>query len=585
MTNQQESSRIKSSEVVFFFGAGASVAAGVPTTFSFVNEFVDSIQDPDKRSTIKKIVETLETWKKEKIDIELLLDTLTKLQEKDQEPLLPFFPGGTYILKDFYEKEPLINDLKDFIKSKAIVESEERIRYLEPFRELIEESRPLDIISVNYDTSIEQFCSYYRLAYQDGFEFIWDPSVFQKEHTDIRLYKIHGSVMWYQSDRSGYLKLPVMTRENIIQLISGEKAENLMLYPMKKWDLAVPLLELLVETKRLIESETCKILVIVGYSFRDDHIKRILFDAARKNKELIIFLIDPNAYQIYSTKLRYYDINQTIPSALAGRVICLPYLFERIFPDIKNHYLKKINEGLAVERSQRKIEISGGKAIWISCIQSFADVEYIEKIETLLNREPFDAETYWPIILEVYCKMAVNLMANKETEKGKKYLTLFCNLLKSLMIDKINVEIIDLSNRNFVGYDIEVSFNYVPHFDPKTKIKNGSSSASVQQYQNIFIPLFSFCQKRIEFSDKIEIEFEMIFNKINMIKKYLDTFKEGKISIDDYIRLRQDYEMNKLEFARSFSIIKSESLTMNRKNELIMMLVENERKILRQIID
>src|SRR5574341_158103 len=192
-------SEIKSSEVVFFLGAGASVAAGVPDTFSFVDEYINSIEETDKKDTIKKIVETLEKWKGTKIDVELLLETLTKLKNKEQEPLLRFYNGGDFILRGYYEKESLIDDLKDFIKSKAIV-SEDKIQYLQSLLGSVEEFRPLDVISVNYDICIEQFCNVHKLAYQDGFDVHWNPKTFTSEHTDIRLYKLHGSVMWYQSD-------------------------------------------------------------------------------------------------------------------------------------------------------------------------------------------------------------------------------------------------------------------------------------------------------------------------------------------------------------------------------------------------
>ena len=275
---------IKSSQVVFFLGAGASVAAKVPDTHSFVKEFIESIGEPDKKKTIKKVVSTLEKWKGTDIDVELLLETLTKLEKKEQEALLQFYEGGNFILERYSAKKPLINDLKDFIKSKAIV-SEDKIQYLQPFLAFIEDG-PLDIISVNYDTCIEQFSNVHKLAYQDGFDVHWNPKTFASEHTDIRLYKLHGSVVWYQSDRGGYIKLPIMAGKSRIQLIYGDKAEDLMLYPMQKWDYAEPLLELLVHIKHLLESETCKFLIVVGYSFRDEHITKILWGAARKNKDL-----------------------------------------------------------------------------------------------------------------------------------------------------------------------------------------------------------------------------------------------------------------------------------------------------------
>ncbi|VVB94210.1 Uncharacterised protein [uncultured archaeon] len=115
---------VKSSEVVFLLGAGASVAAGVPDTYSFVKKFIESIDEQTKKETIEKIVQILEAWKKSDIDVELLLETLVKLKDKKQEPLLQFYDGGNFILKGYAEKKPLIDDLKDFIKSKAIVSGE-----------------------------------------------------------------------------------------------------------------------------------------------------------------------------------------------------------------------------------------------------------------------------------------------------------------------------------------------------------------------------------------------------------------------------------------------------------------------------
>ena len=305
----------QSSEIMFFLGAGASVKAGVPDTYSFVNEFINSISDSDKKDQLGKIVGILKDWKDDSIDIELLLETLTKLWERDQEPILNFFADKDAVLSEYSENKSLIDDLKNFIKNKAIV-SEENIQYLKPLLSFVDEFRPLHIISLNYDSCIEQFCNVHKLAYQDGFDVHWNPKNFMAEHTDVCLYKIHGSVMWYQSDRGSYIKLPVMAKENEIQLITGEKAKNLMLYPMQKWGYAEPLLELLVESKHLLESGVCKILVVVGYSFRDAHIKRIIWDVARKNKDLHLILIGPNAHQIYNEKLKYYDDSHTIPSSL-----------------------------------------------------------------------------------------------------------------------------------------------------------------------------------------------------------------------------------------------------------------------------
>lgn len=176
------------------FSAQGHLLPNVPDTYSFVKEFIDNIHENDKKETIERIVQTLKEWKNKEIDVELLLETLTKLENKHQEPLLRFYEGGDFILKGYSEKKPLIDDLKDFVKRKAIV-SEEKIQYLQPFLGFVEDFRPLNIISLNYDICIEQFCIVHKLVYQDGFDVYWNPKTFDTEYTDIHLYKLHGSVM------------------------------------------------------------------------------------------------------------------------------------------------------------------------------------------------------------------------------------------------------------------------------------------------------------------------------------------------------------------------------------------------------
>lgn len=562
----------KSSEVMFFLGAGASVAADVPDTHSFVKEFIDNINEYDKKETIEKIIQKLKYWKNTDIDVELLLETLTKLENKDKEPLLQFYKGGDFILKGSSEKKPLIDDLKDFIKLKAIV-SEEKIQYLQPFLGFVDEFRPLNIISLNYDICIEQFCNVHKLAYQDGFDVYWNPKTFATEYTDIHLYKLHGSVMWYQSNRGGYIKLPVMTQASKIQLITGEMAENLMLYPMQKWDFADPLLELLVESKRLLESGKCKFLIVVGYSFRDDHIRRILWDAARKNKELHLILVDPNAYQVYQEKLKFYDDDHRIPSSFDGKVVCLPYKFEKVFPLLKNNYLTNLRVGLSAENIQQKSELQGGKTNWSSIIRHFIWAEYTEKAESLWER--FDSlellEGDWQLYLEFHLKIAVNHLFNNQKEKANNHIKDFNKFLYTLMVERIHVDI-------YKGDQtiITVNFNY--------RIQNKSPYyEGVNNIQNFIVTLSDFCETRQRFvvPDKIE-KLKDIIKFLKELKFYLESLNSleyGRIKLEDYIKLRESKIADTQKF-RTFT----EYNPSNQSEELVSMVIEIERSVLKEII-
>lgn len=558
---------IKSSEVIFFLGAGASIAANVPDTYTFVAEFIKNLKAPEKKKTIQKITEILKNWKGTDIDIELLLETLTKLENKEREPLLQFYENENFILEDYSEKTPLISDLKDFIKHRAIV-SDEKIQYLQPFLGFIEEFRPLNIISLNYDICIEQFCNVHKLIYQDGFDVHWNPRTFTIENTDICLFKLHGSVMWYQSDRGGYIKLPVMAKENKIQLITGEMAENLMLYPMQKWDFADPLLELLVEAKRLLESKTCKFLIVVGYSFRDIHILRILWDAARKNKELHVILIDPKAYQIYYEQLKYYDSRQRIPSSLDGRVLCLPYKYEEIFPHLKNYYLESLRAGLNVETLTRQAEISGQKANWSAVIKPFIDSEHFEKIDNILKRiGGLDYENNWQLSLELYLKMTIHLSSNNEEKKAIEYFKKFNNLLYMLMIERINVE----THFDAKSIFLRVNFNYIGN-------ESGASYISGNQFKEGIKNLSEFCDTRKQSVLHAGNNLQIIANELKLINIHLQPFKDGSmIKFEDYINCRLDKLPRIKEFREKHNLLSDKFAEIIDKSD------ENKSEIIKEI--
>lgn len=385
-----EETKGPSSEVVFFLGAGASVHAGVPDTYTFVKEFKNSLNESD-RSTIEFIESSFNKRKKQKgeesVDIELLMEALDKLTRKDDEILLLIL-GITQLKMEVVEEAPfLLEKIKNFVKQKTIVQ-EDKIKYLEPLLGFIEEYHPLDIFSVNYDLCIEQFCNVYKKSYRDGFEVEWNPGVFLAPNIDIRLYKLHGSITWYKTSSGGFIKSLIRSDNERIELLTGEKAESLMLYPMRKWEYAEPLLENLLALKNKLQSESCKYVIVVGYSFRDEYIRDIFWDAARKNKELILILIDPNAFQIYSEKLEYYSKSDKIPSSLKGKVVTLPFYFESVFRELKAQYLNNLKKGMSCLKQAISRELIGDSSPdWVSCLQPIAECQYVDKLEELIDNK------------------------------------------------------------------------------------------------------------------------------------------------------------------------------------------------------
>lgn len=444
-------SESNSSEVVFFLGAGASVKAGVPDTFGLVDKFVERIRPQEENlHAVEKILKVLGEWRREqggnRVDIELLLETIERLEKRNQDVLLRFHRVTDYELSGYAEKRPLKDELKDFIRTAGIVKSS-GIRYLEPLLGFIAQQRPLDIFSLNYDICLEQFCNAYKKQYVDGFDVGWNPKLFERQDVDIRLYKMHGSITWYSTDTSDYVKIPIKSDKAQTELITGEKAEALILYPMRKWEYAEPLLELLIELKKKLE--TAKFVIVVGYSFRDDHIRRIFWDAARKNRNLILILVDPNAHRVYNERLKYYQIPNSehsfssdfgndgydvpFPSELSGRTVCLPYKFEDILPLLRDPFVRGARNGLRVEREEKEKEILGATPAWSNVIGLFIDCNFMEKSDELLQSIDLQAlfKTNFPLAIGWTVKCIINYAGLENYAKAKEWFeNLSCFIIK-----------------------------------------------------------------------------------------------------------------------------------------------------------
>jgi NAD-dependent SIR2 family protein deacetylase len=604
MTEEQKGT---CSEVVFFLGAGASVFAGVPDTYTFVKEFKKSL-DKEEEHVIELIETMLIEWKKQKgeerVDIELLMEALDKISRKDDEISFQLI-GVKFFFGESFSKSPLLLEkIKNFVKQKTIV-SVDKIKYLEPLLGFIEEYHPLDIFSVNYDICIEQFCNLYKKNYRDGFEVEWNPNVFTTPNVDIRLYKLHGSITWYKTSSGSFVKSLIKSDNEKIELLTGEKAESLMLYPMRKWEYAEPLLENLLTLKNKLQSESCKYVIVVGYSFRDDYIRDIFWDAARRNKELILVLLDPNAFQIYSDKLEYYP--DKIPSSLKGKVISLPFKFELAFPDLKAEYLTDLKKGVNYLKQAKTKELIGEvPPNWVDCLQPLANCQYLDKLDELINDklgfvkvsketdgiihrltdvQLFNYGIKDNILLnqEIHFRRALALYINDRKEEGyQAFLYLAANVYLILYM-KLSVEV--MRNR------IELR--------PNTSTSGGYHPAKnlYELYYNFIIYEFSSDSNLFPKGETADKFFRMkkyfpLYEKISSlmdfvshISYYLSDWRDNAVDFVKYIELRKDKHPEETEkIAHLYPQVANVFEQQNPEHTVITQMKESVLKIERKII-
>src|SRR4026207_1734568 len=86
-------------ELIFFLGAGASIPAGIMGVRDMTNEFLNQLQKEDHKEHLEltqDILDTLSKWKnnnndKDQVDVELLLETIEKLENRHSDVMNLFY--------------------------------------------------------------------------------------------------------------------------------------------------------------------------------------------------------------------------------------------------------------------------------------------------------------------------------------------------------------------------------------------------------------------------------------------------------------------------------------------------------------
>ena len=573
--SENSDEKLNPKRISFLLGAGASKSAGVPTTFEFVEEFNKIIDDSDDKKikylnrTIQEKIQKRLKEGSQKVDVEELLRTLNEILnfgnfEKtaisaflEEDVIYNVLHNDELNLNNDDEIQRLIKDIYDkllnFIRAKVIIPKSEivkKIEYLLPLRAFFD-SGPLNIYSVNYDTVIEQFCAENRLNFTDGFDEAWNPGLFDDEKNfDIKLFKIHGSITWYKTEYNRFIKSLVGGKEGSsdkIELITGEKAENLMIYPAQKYEYYEPLFELLMKMKENL-LKSCDILFIVGYSFRDNHIRQLIWDVARKNKDLFIVLIGPDSWQIYKNRLRSYDNNNKILSSINGRVVCLPYYFEKIFPSL-NDFITKLNNANEQYKDCIRKEIKGETTniseCWINCLLPAIKSYNHERFNNIFNEKLKEDAS----ILSLN-NMGIEINAISYITYIRNCLIL--NIIRHISICGENEEDQELFRQaltNFMDYLVKI-FDKVIYSIEISK----DDQKIVIKYNHLYIvhtlkgweEIYSEIRKeKVRASEKNGVNFNTFLDLLENVKDILSIWSNDKssnysgevtISIDDFLK-------------------------------------------------
>lgn len=154
----------------------------------------------------------------------------------------------------------------------------------------IDRDKPIEIFTTNYDLLMEQALEETFVPYFDGFvgarNSFFDLRAIESDSIPqhwTRLWKIHGSLNWYQSKNEVHRSTGVNIQDQ----------ESHLIYPSHlKYDQSrkMPYLALIDHLTNSIKSEP-SILITSGYSFNDEHINDAILNALKANPTSIVIAL------------------------------------------------------------------------------------------------------------------------------------------------------------------------------------------------------------------------------------------------------------------------------------------------------
>jgi hypothetical protein len=277
--------------LAFFVGAGASMAAGLPGIIQLTKYVGDALSE-ELIYAFKKIQSEVGSPD----NIEHILNRVRLIREllADSDSLIHNeIPGGVVKKLDSAICK-LIHEAVNTSKINNIDSHNAFGRWIRSSHD--RRDTPIEIFTTNYDLMFETALEDAMVPYFDGFIGSVNP-FFSPESVEIdgalraprswcRLWKLHGSVNWsLKPDVHGNVSRVVRNSANIE---IGES--DLMVFPSREKYLESRKLPFITFQDRLrrFTSNGEGVVFILGYSFSDQHLNEILFQALRTNSRLAI---------------------------------------------------------------------------------------------------------------------------------------------------------------------------------------------------------------------------------------------------------------------------------------------------------
>ena len=340
--------------IVVLLGAGASVDAGLPVTEQLSENAVTHFNDevswqrelPGWLKALNFVYGQMVGHQsrdgenpRKAVNIEHLISALRLLSDRETHEAAPFvaswLPGAegfpdshwrsasgklidsldegfragfrsTGAGRKFAKELEAYLDARDVVSSGVFQEAEQKlltylvsvlsghthVRYLQPLAQLAKRQGGLDVLTLNYDRTVEAMAEGRRIRVDTAID-SWSPGrpmTFDSHHKGINLIKLHGSVDWVIDRSRNSAESPTVRLKK-----NGRFADPsdpwVVVGDREKLGTGGPILQLL----RAAEAAMARAdtLVVVGYSFSDHHVNALISDWMQADPRRSLRIVDP----------------------------------------------------------------------------------------------------------------------------------------------------------------------------------------------------------------------------------------------------------------------------------------------------
>lgn len=285
-------------KLAFFFGAGTSMAVGIPGINTLTEKVSEDLEEPFKaqfQNVRKKFSGNA--------NVENVLDRIRSIRElmgDSEEEVYDSIKGATDVkLLDSASCQAI----SKIVSRKPSKEIKPHLILAQWLRSLhVDRLFPVEIFTTNYDLLFEQAMEHAGVPFFDGFigavhPFFTPESVEAEENkisqsaypprTWTRLWKIHGSINWLMLQDAGKKRVTRLSG------LEPKKGEELMIFPSREKYIESRKLPFITFQDRLRKflSTGESLFIIAGYNFSDEHINEIIFQGLRSNPRLSIMAL------------------------------------------------------------------------------------------------------------------------------------------------------------------------------------------------------------------------------------------------------------------------------------------------------